>query len=185
MLRILQELSTSSDIDPIVRLDLLRTVTDLASKGSYPVSLALAELRRALNAGPKDLSKAEWMLPDANLAGLRQAAEQTVHRSCGQTSFKDLGTRVAARRDEIEAAIRHSVHQVVGWLSWKRDKGWECVGPNLAGRWQLMVICPDFRDQKPKWKTIGDVEDGRTVISGDDAFPLLEGRVVFASPIQR
>jgi hypothetical protein len=185
MLTILHDLSTTKDIDPIARLELLRTVTDLASKGSHPLSLALTELRSSLNTGPKDLSKADWMLPNANLAALRQAAEQTVQRSCVATSFKDLATKAAARHDEIQATIRHSMHQLVGWLSWRRDKGWECVGPNLAGRWQLMVICPDLHDQKPKWKTIGDIENGRTVISSENEFPLVEGRLVFASPIYR
>jgi hypothetical protein len=184
MCRILRELSTTPDMDPIVRLYLLRTVTKLASEGSYPLSGALDQPKRLLNDGAKDLDKAEWMVPESNLVAVRRGAEKILSRAFQGTDFKNLENRAAGRRNECQAAIQQSVHHLGGWLSWNRDKSWECVGPGLVGRWQVAVILPRAVE-KPKWQIVGDVVEGKITLNSNNDVALREGRLLFASPLDR
>jgi hypothetical protein len=181
--KILNELSTTPNMDPIVRLDLLRTVTDLAGKGSTPLSEAMADYKRALSTGPKDLSKLEWMVPQANLTDVRRSADSTLRRAANALNLKDLEAKVTARREEVYVAILHSMHDVAGGLSWQGNSGWQLIGPRLNGRWQLAVMVPVLGQDKPKWITVGEMENGKISLNTENQLACLEGRVVFARPL--
>ena len=177
MLEIIEELQRGKNFDPIPQLLLLKQVLDFASKGGYPLGLALKPCSESIDRANLDLTVA-WIDPGIDASAVREQATETLK----QIPRVD-GVLAAVRKTnaELTQAIANTRCQIVGWLAQDRHNGWTCRSPSTTtGTHQLFVALPIAGSNAVEWREIGTCVEGRITIQATAAEALAEGRLVFA-----
>jgi hypothetical protein len=182
IVRIAQWVQETPDMDPVVRLLLLRKVVELGSRGSYPLTLALAEHLRVIQKAQLNLEKVAWSDPEAeDVEPVRKSAQKVLDQIPPLTPVLALAAR---HRQELAKLIGGSIHEVIGWLAWDKDKGWQCkVGGEVPGSATLFIVARDT-SQQARWQPVGKLLNGKSTINAQNQGPLVEGRLVFMGSSQ-
>jgi hypothetical protein len=163
-------------MDPVLKLDLLGKVLEMAGKGSYPLNLALERHLTHIRALTLDLN-VPWINPVSESAErVRPDAARAVK---GLPGLERVVGAAEREQQRIHVQVLGSDCQVAGWLAFEKEKGWHCRAPTaLAAQRALYVI--DTDGGKPAWKRITKVSDGKPVLDST-VDCLVEGRLVFAA----
>jgi len=163
-------------MDPILQLSLLKQVIALAGKGSFPLAEGLKEHARLIEQANLDL-QVPWMNPVSDSASrLRPQAKKVLALL---PPIKAVPQAAAQKKRQIERALKQSHREVMGWLAWEKDGGWQCK-PEMKnpGERILAVVVADG-EQRQVWQVIGKITNGKVRIDGEAERGLLEGRVIF------
>ena len=174
MMDLASQIRSESEIDPVLRVALLRSVLEQAAEGSEPLREALTKIRSVLEQGDVNVN-VPWMDPeDADAGKMRHRAAHVVQ---SLAAFSDVLKQALARRDQIERQVRRLARSV-GWLSRENGK-WHIRSRSLPpGNTDLWVIVPQ-EDKRGRWKKIGTVAGGKTQVSDAEHASMAEGRPVF------
>jgi hypothetical protein len=166
------------DIDPLLKVALLRKICDYAGAGSFPLSRVLAPVRTILTQSAVDVN-VPWMDPgNTDAARLRPKAESLV---AGLPDFVEIGRQAKALTAEIEAYPAR-VPRSVGWLQWDESSLWQVRSPRpIAEEVDLWVAVPKGL-REAAWKKAGEVRNGQARVRAEDRSYLAEGRPVFIIP---
>jgi hypothetical protein len=167
----------AKDVDPILRVILIRRLIDIAGRGNPALATALAGHLKAIADAKLDLS-VPWLDPERrDAAEVRQAAAQVIREL---PPFKPCVEAAAAARKELASRIERTRRPLAGWLLQDTDGGWQCVPVrSLDGTRRLIVFAPG--DEKGgEWVPVGRWRDGKAVIDPDARKGMLDGRLVFA-----
>lgn len=165
------------DVDPLLKVALLRKICDYASAGSFSVSRVLAPVRAALTQSAVDVN-VPWMDPgNTDAARLRPKAESLI---AGLADFTVIGREAKALAAKIEAYPARSPRPV-GWLQWDESR-WHVRSPSpITEEVDLWVAVPKGL-REAAWKLAGSVRNGQVRFRDEDRSYLAEGRPVFIIP---
>ena len=176
ILKLLEMIRGNTEIDPILRLDLIDVLMQVGSNGSPPLNEAL-EGHRQVRSTLKTKRGLRWMNPEDATSYLeRPKIEEGLKRI---PEFARLAEAVAedVRKQEL---FGRNLPRVVGWLQHGQG-AIQCrtvsVGSDGGG---LYVVVP--AGQGGNWKKIGDWRDGSASLSFRNPELLQEGRLVFFKP---
>ncbi len=177
MLDLIDQVRTQPDMDPVLRVALLRKVLELALEGSAPLQDTLGAYKIMADQADVD-TNVPWMDPDN-----REAEQMRPKASAFLRSLPDLSP---ARKDALarRAAVQGLLAarpQAVGWLAREPD-GWQVrAGGVLPAAGTLRIAVPG-KDGHAEWKKIGAIDQGRPRLSVAADPSLAEGRPVFVMP---
>jgi hypothetical protein len=167
----------ADDIDPILQVQLLRSVLRLGTDGSEPLrqSMPIAPLQKELDEAAKRL-ETNWVDPEnRNADQARVDARNFVH-SLTLRKLEQQRDQIDEARRRIESSVRRSYH-CVGWLS-HTTSGWQ-LRKAAQTRASGELIVPAPKQSAGEWKAAGSMINGQEKLAreGDSAFA--EGRPVF------
>ena len=176
MLDLIDQVRTQPDMDPVLRVALLRKVLELALEGSAPLQDTLGAYKVLADQADVD-TNVPWMDPEN-----REAEQMRPKASAFLRSLPDLS---AARKDALarRAAVQGLLAgrpQAVGWLA-REPEGWQVrTGVVLPAAGTLRIAVPG-KAGHAEWKKVGAIDQGRPRLSVADDPSLAEGRPVFFS----
>lgn len=164
-------------IDPILQVQLLRSVLRLGSEGSEPMRelKRIVDLQQELDQAEKRV-RCNWMVPEDR--GVDQAREdaRNVLRSLNLRKLEKLRTSIDETRRRIESSV-HRVYLCVGWLS-RDGSRWELrKAPQTRASGPLRV--PVAKQSDGEWKPAGSIVNGQEKLPPDGDPALAAGRPVF------
>ncbi|QEH31542.1 hypothetical protein OJF2_00070 [Aquisphaera giovannonii] len=167
------------EIDPLLQLNLLRRVLELAGDGSVPLREACRDALARIDQAGVDVT-VPWMDPDnADARRLRPAAAEAVASLPDFAEIRKHAREIAAGLDGRLARRPHPV----GWLS-PGPQGWR-VEPAIsaadAGDGELLVAARE-EGGAAAWKRVGTVARGVASLRAEDASAMVEGRPVYFRP---
>jgi hypothetical protein len=169
-------IKADSEMDPLLKMALLRKVVDLAGQGSMPLRESLERARSFLEQAGVDAT-VPWMDPESQEADrLRARAEQVIQ---ALPHFSEVRRQAKERSGRLET-LSTRLPRAVGWLA-KTQDGWQVKsGTTLPDTGGLWVVVP--REKNSSWVQVGRIVKsvaGLTITEGD---ALMEGRPVFVRP---
>jgi hypothetical protein len=174
----LEEIRQNFKIDPILKVEMLHRVLELAGKGD----LILEEEARDTLKGLKDNLHEDvaWMDPqDFKAQNAREDVRKALDRVGSFTGLPERTGRVRADLDRELAIIR----EPIGWLC-REDAGWTVRVASVPNRLQgatLQVVESGGEGRSPQWVKIGRLEGKEPIIERNTFVGPAEGRPVFAS----
>jgi hypothetical protein len=166
------QIQNKQDMDPILRLSLLKAVLGHAAKGSYPLALELQDFQRILNGPQIDLT-VPWINPDRDCSAERKLARDLFPKL---PALEPLLKTAVERRRRLAAAVAESNVKPFGWLVQTKGK-WECRSrASLDEPGELCVIMPGGTAE---FGVIGRVESGKAILEPGNSRLHAEGRLVF------
>jgi hypothetical protein len=177
MIDLTSAVRSDPDIDPLLKMALLRRICNYANAGSYSLSRVLSPVLATLTQSDVDVN-VPWMDPaNADAARLRPKAKALI---AGLPDFAEIGRKAKALASEIEAYPAR-VPRPVGWLQWDESR-WHVRSPSpIAEDADLWVAVPKGL-REAAWKKAGSVRDGQVQVRAEDRSTLAEGRPVFIIP---
>ena len=176
MIDLMQRLLDEPQIDPILRVALVRKVVEAAMEGSEPLRQELGPMRSRIDKAGVDVN-VPWMNPEAEtqdrVRADASACVENLRHALPQTKpLLDLCKT-------IERSLSLT-YQTVGWLA--RDQGgWRAqTGGIIPAQGDLWVIVMS-ENRHGGWKRVGTISDGKPAIDTRDASMLVVGRPVFVS----
>jgi hypothetical protein len=166
-------LDKESDLDPVLRLVLLKRTIDVAQQGSRSLRVACQEMRQRLE-DRRTLLSANWLDPlDANVQSARDDCQKLL------AEFGDVN-QLRAKAKEVFRADTQSLPGAPRWVGWlMRD----------ADQYQLMTTQQEstgalyvlYRDGggSVQWSCIGQAARGKVTWSAGDAPSMVAGRPLF------
>ncbi len=174
MLRILKYIADDVEIDPILKITLLKRTIKLAGEGSIPLSEQLKPIAQAIIDGNID-TELHWMDPfDMKTTTPRRRAFDVVKNL---TDWEEIGAKMESIYKSYEEKIE-SYPVPLGVLL--HDGEWICriVGQTPeSGR--LFVVVTN--QGVATWKQIGKIDKKSITVAPSDLSELVEGRIVFFS----
>lgn len=182
MIDIARKIKDSSDMDPILKVQLLIKVLPEAGKGSYPLALALAKHQDLLN--KKKIPLTSWSDPkDKDAPKARTSAREVLKEL---PSLEPVLKEAVEQKRKLEETLAQATPALVGWLARDGERFWTCqpVKVDWPGEYELFTVVPG-PDAAGKWQPIGRLAGGKAFIdSGLGEEILVEGRLVFARKVQ-
>jgi hypothetical protein len=171
-----KKIRSRKDMDPVLQFSLLKRVIEYASRGSYPLGLALEEHQRRIKQTSLDLTVL-WIDPrNEEAKPVREQARELIKQL---PSLEEVPKAANSHRQKVEDAVRQSHRVPVAWLVRERRKWTARLAFQLSGAHELCVVVPD-KTKGVTWKSIGTLSEGRPMIETLDLDAHLEGRLVFA-----
>ena len=164
-----------ADLDPIVKLIMLRQLLGVGTSGSAPLERVYGPVLRELRA----IDMGNNVLDPANpgTAVVRKRAEKV---------FAQLPDEPEARVTNEATRLGETVPRVewIGWLSWDADRGWLCSAPRDLPNGLALYVAEENRQGEPERLVSIGVAAGGNVVKVDQRPGLYEGMLVFsvASP---
>jgi hypothetical protein len=179
-LAIAQKIRSNREMDPVLQVNLLKRVLNLAALGSYSLGQALAEHQRQLKEASVDL-EVSWIDPNNTAAGgVRGDARHILERL---PSLEPLLKAAQAHRAKVEEAVKRSDRSPIGWLARERSR-WSCRSAfQLSGTQELCVLVPGAGGTAD-WCAVGKSIKGTTTVEVVKLEAFVEGRLVFARRIK-
>ncbi len=187
-LDLLAELHAASQMDPIVRILLMKHVLNAASQGSTVIRSAFEAEQRTL-AGVQVDPSINWFDPES-----RSAIELRERLSAVLEGIKPPAEKRMMIQEQLESLSKPAMGPRYTWTGWlSRNSNGSCVmrvGPReeLHGEGELFVLNvqpSSVPDQPPlvSFVHVGKLEDGRPTLAENPAppadSPWREGRAVF------
>jgi hypothetical protein len=175
LLKLATQIQKKEDMDPVLRLSLLKKVLDHAAKGSYPLALALQDFQKLLNRPEIDLT-VPWINPDRDCRADRKLARDLFPKL---PALEPVLKSAAERRRRLASAATESDLKPFGWLMQTKGK-WECRSrASLLEPGELCVIIMLGGTSQTQCVGIGKVADKRITLDMRDSRIQLEGRLIF------
>jgi hypothetical protein len=162
------------EIDPLLKIALLRKVIDLSGQGSEPLRESLDAARKILEQADVDVT-VPWMDPENHEAdGLRPRGAQIIQ---SLPDFLDARKHARLRSDSLENLIAR-FPRTVGWLA-KTQEGWRVkAGATLPASGELWVIVPQEKNSST-WRQVGRIVKSVIGLAAEEGGALMQGRPVF------
>jgi hypothetical protein len=177
MMDLASSIKDEASMDPLLKLDLLRKVVDLAGQGSVPLHRSLDAARSVLKDVDVDLTVC-WMDPDNPVADRQRPGCEKYLKSL--PDFNEVRRRANQRLDPLQY-LRDRLSHTIGWLDHTQN-GWQVKTvstlPESGGLW---VIVPK-NGNNSVWKRVGRVVKSVPSITAAEGDVLMEGRPVFMRP---
>ncbi|APW60108.1 hypothetical protein [Paludisphaera borealis] len=176
MFDLLTEIRKDAEMDPILKLTLLKKVTEYAMQGSVPLQAALAPLKAVMEQSDVDLN-VPWMDPESVDAGrLRLTAERVVE---SMPDSLEMLREARVQEHRIEQIITLT-YRSVGWLA-QEDSTWGLrSGSVLPNEGELWVAVPEG-SPRTAWKKLGKINSGKVSVAPESLDVRAEGRPVFVT----
>ncbi len=167
-----ERIHSDADLDPILKIKLLRGLLRIAGQGNLPLARASAEALRQLEESPVD-EKVAWMDPDDALSEVERTQARAVLDEL--PSWGSIETKARELEEQIQRGLMVQ-YAPVGWLA--QDDGWNVrLAASAASQGELYVLMN--QTGKPVWKSIGRIESGQARIDPTVQTLLTEGQPVF------
>lgn len=180
ILKTARQVRESADMDPILKMILLRQVIECGTRGSYPLSVVLASHVEEFQNARVDIT-VPWLDPDSDPAvKQRPLAREFINLLAPIPTLE----KCDAVKNKLAADLLGGQRFVAGCLG-RTGTEWTIaysVSPAVVDSCNLYVIVPGVGEQPATWHQIGDVAKGKTTIHAADAKALGDGRLVFAAP---
>ncbi|MFC1757872.1 hypothetical protein ACFL2H_03770 [Planctomycetota bacterium] len=173
---VILKLHDDERIEPILKLQIMRRVLEIACAGSRPMQQVFGDSIDILNASNVD-ETANWIDPhDDNGRKASRAARKILQRMDSPDS----------RVDELKAKLRELIrphlgprHKWVGWLHRDESK-WTCEIPDKHSKFRGKLYAVHASDEPgvPEFTIIG-TKNRDAVLINDDSSVLVEGRPVY------
>jgi hypothetical protein len=157
------------DVDPILRIAILKRVLEFGSAGSYRFKTVFAPKQAVLTAANVDVS-ALWMLPDDAAATTTRAIAERALQSVQDAKYAD----------SPEPASRHGIYVWDGLL-WRDSNGaWQWMRSGiLPAHGSVAVLVRPEGDTSLRFETIGECIKGSVKWTSLDGTHFREGRPLF------
>jgi hypothetical protein len=168
----------SLDVDPILRLVLLKHSLETAQRGSYPLQVAYADLSPGLM-NHSDL-KANWLDPT-----VEEAILSRVRAYDYLAKFSDQ-EKLRARAKEAFTQQTEPIPPLPDWYGWIMKEGTEpqVVSVANAANGNLLVLLND-EVSGAKWQSVGQLQAGKVALDSKIPAALMTGRPVFITGEQK
>lgn len=171
--QIIYAVATQKDVDPVLRVTLLKKVLETGCKGSHPLQLGFAKHLELLE-NPGFSTLTNWMDPDS--AGAKQVQEQAALLLDDLPDVASAG-KAAANYLRRFANTKFTTYQWIGWLKRISQSEWTCEHQPAAGVSGNLVIIRKA-SSRPELLTIGSVSNGQVrLTSATSSF--VAGRPVY------
>jgi hypothetical protein len=175
MINLVRSVLNQPEIDPILRMNLLKAVIELAGAGSEPIRVALEGAKNVLDQAKINLD-ADWTDPDTDdLEDVRKEAFQVIGALRENVPHEH---QLKIARDHLARAVLQ-IHRTVGWLIRGAEGYVVRHGVALPVDGDLWVLVPSG-EKRGEWKKVGTITSGgKQKIDARDPSALAEGRPVF------
>jgi hypothetical protein len=174
MLDLIDQIRTQPEMDPLLRIALLRKVLEAAVEGSEPLRATLEVFKNRVDQADVDVN-VPWMDPENKDADRMRTKAVGLVRSL--PDLAPVRKEGISRRAQIERQVAHRP-QTVGWLA-REVNGWQVrtgsVLPPHGGLWVAMAE----GDSHGAWRQVGVIDQAHPRLSVADDPALAEGRPVF------
>lgn len=180
-LNLIQGVASQREIDPLVRVIMLRRIISVGCQGSEPLNRVLKYHLDQIQA-PGLHFQANWIDPDDTDA--QQAREIAWQRlEIFIKAMPQFPLRVAQAKQQILRRINIPT-QWIGCLIQESNSGWTCRlrEASLPPTGKLYVLVPEPTAGSCRYDLIGQITQGRVNILATASAALVEGRPVFADP---
>jgi uncharacterized protein YycO len=181
---IIEDLNNEPYLEPLLKIQLLQVINEIAAKGSGFMQTALEPELKLLENIPIDFN-AEWIWP-RDEEGKNARAQATIILQQVR-SLKPVFEKMQAERKTFEKGLNKRLDWI-GYLWNNTDNGsdhWECrtadVDPQLTG--DVCILLPDESgskdEKKMTLKKVGKIASGAIVLSEMSSTGLTLGRPVY------
>jgi hypothetical protein len=174
-LDLVKDIQRNKEIDPFLKLHLLKRTAPAAARGSMPLKQAMAAFLEGLEKADIDQTL-PWMDPDNE--GATKARPQAQEAVDKLPSLATAMNSCDEEKKRLETALLRAHRVPVGFLYREKGDQWQCYALGAIPDGELFVLVPG-KDQSPDWKLVGAVRKGKATIETKEAESLLEGRPVF------
>jgi hypothetical protein len=174
MVNFASQVSVHNGTDPLLKLSILQSLLPIAIEGSRELGRSCEPTLKTLEPA-RALSNVRWMNPKDTAANEARAKATRILETLPSWANLKRATDQAQLEfaDKIEA-----IPQPIGWLV--KELNWTCrmaITSRLPTSGKLCVSVPGT--PRSVWKTVGQIKDGRVLISPEDRETEVEGRLVF------
>jgi len=173
---IVKTIVDQEEIDPILKIVLLKRILEAAASGSYPMEEAFGDYRNRLDAADVDLS-VPWMDPrNQSVLAERGRAEFLLG------SLPDLKDIILNTASRLKSVRQESVDGIrwIGWLHRHSLGDWQMLGQEEGlTDGDLVVIDMQEGSSGATFHVVGKTKDNKTELSASNPTMLIEGRPVF------
>lgn len=173
------KLVANDQMNPFLKLDLLRRTLEAAGEGDSFLQAALASHLKLLQDAPVS-PLARWMNPE-DIEGKRATieAEKVLEQFQRLQSLEAVWKSAEDSQNQMTRQLE-TESMMVGWLR-KNGTQWFCeTGWDKQGNWKLYVAFANDELTKSQWREIGKVDDGMLQLKPTATGFLAPGRPVFA-----
>ncbi|WP_437206317.1 hypothetical protein [Planctomicrobium sp. SH664] len=174
-------LLATEDLNPFLKMDLLRRDLEAAAEGDVFLRDELAaHLKLLQDASINPL--AQWMNPD-DKEGKRasEAAAEILAKFLRLSPLDAVWKNADVARTEFAAGLRRPV-MIVGWLN-QQEGHWRCQTEWKPDRdYELRVVVLNEDKSASQWRNVGEVSGGKLLMRSEVNSFLSPGRAVFAVP---
>ncbi|MBY0526257.1 MAG: hypothetical protein K2R98_22885 [Gemmataceae bacterium] len=179
-----QKIRGNTEMDPILRVILLRRLLSCAVKASHPLEGPLAAFRERIDNRGFEIDVA-WADPEnKEAAQVRQKAREFMDKF---PTLAPVLKASAESRQKLESSIAQTFRTPIGWLAQGKDSRWECrlpSGTDLTPFAEAYVLVP-ATEGPAIWHRIGKVDRGKLLMDTLKEGVFTEGRVVFANRVAK
>ncbi len=178
---ILADLYEQKRMEPILKVQLIRRVLDIACQGSYCLAKAFAKDRDLIKNTPLD-EEANWISPENQQA---KTAREAAQRLLDQVrNPRDACKEAAMEFARLNRPLLGKRYRWIGWLYQAQPNQWTCAippGPADTNPAELYVAYRLSSDLPVRLDRIGELRKGKFVLGSPYKTALVEGRPVYAS----
>lgn len=168
-------------MEPLLKLQLMALVLDVAREGSAPLANAFAKHTDLINGGQFDpaLNWLDPANPEAKQARLK--ADAILER---MESPKAAAAKAAQYAADVKKPLLRPAHRWIGWLARDKAGKWICVGSHRNREWEtgtgpLLVLDVGSEAGSARLAKIGSVKAGKFVVVAVQDSAHVEGRPVY------
>jgi len=186
--RIVQGLLSNDEIDPILKVELLRLVLSVACEGSYALQQTFGGWLESIEAAEQDgrLNLAvNWVNPQEAGAPRARAAAERVLANLGSVHAPGIQAQQYLR--EMQSSRNWPRYRWVGSLLRDEDRNWRCLPDSRASGTisatdlpeGTLLVVHSGSGGEPRFTTIGRLQDGEVQFARDSIGAQVEGRPVY------
>ena len=178
---IINGLYTNDQIEPILRVQLLEPLLDVACRGSYCLKEGFQKHIEMLENARLDPT-ANWLDPDdSDGEKARQTAQRVLDRLGSFESAAQEANEILTSMRNVSFAPRHAW---IGWLRKDADDEWTCAtraGTLQSQSGELVVFHPAADSDPAGFRKVGTLRDGQLRMEDPADAAFVEGRAVLVT----
>ena len=179
--KIIRTIYAASDVEPLLRLGLLKKIVETTCQGSAPMQEAL-KVELGLFENTEANLLVNWMdakNPDSVLAS--RTARNELLNMADLSANADRGVAAAAQAQSIVTALPR--YELFGCLLSEAEGGWRCAGAatGTIKNGVLVIMHPDVPEGHVV-QDIGKLSDGAVQLAASGGSGFVEGRWVWVRP---
>lgn len=181
---LIADLYNDKRMEPLLKLQLLALVLEVARAGSLPLETAYAKHVELINSAQLDPSL-NWLDPEDSEANkFRPKAESLLLRMENPQDSAAFAAKLVA---DLKKSLYRPERQWIAWLQRDRDGQWTCTASTRSPRtWEksagdLTIIDVPADGMPARFVKIGVLREGKLTLTAPPATSLVEGRPVYLS----
>jgi hypothetical protein len=177
--KLLDRLHQDSNMEPILRVQLMQRFMEVACQGSQALNMVLqptAELLKNITIDPA----ANWIDPkDVDGQKARESAEAVLQRI---GSFADAYKKINQHLAFLKNPKLGPTYTWIAWLNQEPDGSWRCmtnINASVQASGNLFVLCRLREGQPARMTRVGLIRNGQLELTSPPQDSLREGRPVY------